>query len=540
MAVSPISISSAGAYVPAVDHTTLSLGSILAGDIIHVSRGGYAGTVPVLSVSDNLGNTYSRAYYQHGPGNFQRVDVFVTISVIDGSLTVSLDSNITFNQVNIVRVYRFVDEFNQPVPKVYDIDQSSVAIGEFAAGVGFNNGFGTGDFTYANTLVVTSMMTASDVSDLTSLTGDTLQNTEEIPIAGPFEPARVLNVLDRLNTWAEDIQSGTVQLKYNSSQGGIGSGLSSIVVTTFSVPLPTPPSLRLRGGRQYAVRGGAGLENTSGGTDAQADWNRPIWVSLPYEVKVGDLLIVDVFVPSNPDTLPPYDEDPFYVTFDDYGPGFPLLPPPYVNDYVQRIISPPTGSGAGTGSGYRAIYTCMVDYIPVQQHPGWQAGGIFQIKLRVSGAGSSAVYQCTALGVTAVTVAGPPSSMSVAGLKSLTQVGNNQLMKTDVINNVPRRALLHAFAAFPPNNVLSSMTWAALEDYTIRAHWDFFQFPSQITNRPRICGAAILDKTALVKGDYDAQALAILPTFVTSGGIVLITIVLPEVLLPEYIRRRYL
>lgn len=521
-------IASNTSYVPGVSSSTLHVGSIRVGDIICVNVGAFGLGFPVWIISDNLGNgsaldgfgnpCYAKGAVQYGPGSFQKTAGLWAVSLIDGDLTVTIKTfasdlvtPFVLAQLNIVRVYRF--------PKVYAIDQGSVGIGSFAPGVGFNSGYGSADFNYADTLVVTSVMTATEASNFTSLTGDTLQNTVIQPNGGPFIPARTLLVLDRSSTGPGN---GSVQIKYNDSQGST-SGNTSMAVMTFSIPLPDPIGLRLPGGRQYAARGGAGFDNNSSFTagDQQADWNRPIWATFPYEVKVGDLVFVDVFIPQrNPTTIDIHDE---------YGPGFPILPPPFVNDYVQRIISAPTGSGSAALNGYMATYTCMVDYIPVQQHLGWLAGGVFQVRLNVSAAGSSAVYQATAIGITAMTVTGSPTNIAVAGLKSRTQVGQSELLATDIIPAVPAGTYMHAFAAYLPSNTQSSMSWAAMEDYVIRpeSHWDFFQFPGQQTNAPRICGLAVMDKLAPSADDYDAHVTAVLSAFNASGGILLLAVTVP-------------
>lgn len=550
-------IASNSAYVPGVSTSTLHLGSVQAGDIICFFGGAFTIGFPFWNISDNLGNgtaldtlgnpIYATGAFQYPPGVFKAVVGCWAVSLIDGDLTVTINTTtgdhvtpFVIGQLNAVRVYRF--------PKVYAIDQGSVAMGWFLPGGGINTGCRSGPFNYADTLVVSAVMCPTEVTDFSSLTGDTLVDTVIEPSGGPFIPARTLLILERSSAGPG---YGNVEIQYNDSQGASPAN-PGVAVMTFSIPLPDPIGLRSLGGRQYAVRGGTGSDANPdpGVSDQQADWNRPIYATFPYEVKIGDLVFVDLFVPQrNPTTIDVHDE---------YGPGFPLLPPPYVNEYTQRIICAPTGSGAGLLNGYMAIYTCVVNYIPVQQHPGWQAGGIFQVRLDVSKAGSDALYQATAIGITAITVNAPTTVLglpsvanpyfldafdyAVAGLKDLTQVSTNQLMVTDEIQNVPRGAYLHAIAAYLPNNTQSSMTWTELESYTIKdeSHWDFFQYPGEGLNAPRTCALAVMDKFALVRGTYGAQTLAVLLGFAASGGILLITVTFPATLLPKYRRRRYL
>lgn len=522
-------IGSATSHVPGVSHSTLHYGSILTGDIICVCVGSFGLGFPCWKITDNLSNgsavdpvsgdpMYAKGASQYGPGNFQKTLAFWAVSLIDGDLTISIDTYtgpnlvtpFVLDQLNVIRIYRF--------PKVYAIAEDSAGIGGFTPGGGFNTGYGSGPFTYADTLVVTSVMSDQVPTNVTSLTGDTLQNDVHEPFTTPH-----LLVFDRSSTGPGN---GDVRIKYNVPDGP---GSTSMAVMTFSIPLADPGGLRSLGGRQYAARGGAGFDDNPGYADGdqQADWNRPIVCTFPYEVKVGDLLLIDVHTFNNPDV----GSTPYGPVWDEYGPGFPVDNfPPLINSYTREIICPPTGSGSGGVGGYTATYTCMVDFIPVQRHPGWQAGGVFQVHVTAPVPTTSAVYQCTAIGITAITVAGAPTNVAVAGLKSVTQIVQDGLIASDVIPSVPAGTYLHAFAVVSPSNAMTTMTWTAMESYTIPtgAHWDFFQFAGQITNATRVCGVAIMDKIAPVGDDYDAQVTAVLPGFGGGMVIILLAVTLPS------------
>lgn len=535
----PLLIAFAGDYTE-TSHKTYNLGSVKAGDLIVFHGGAFINDFPFWNISDNLGSgsaldtfgnpIYATGVHQFPAGVFKAVVGCWAIAPIDGDLTVHIRTTtgdhvtpLSVGQLNSVRVHRF--------PRVYGIDQASGEAGAMSPGGGINTRCRSGPFTKSHTLVTSGIMCPTEVSDLTLLTGDTLVDTVIQPNGGPFIPARTLLICDRLDFGPGN---ANVELQYNDSQG-TSPAVPGMAVMTFSVPLPDPVGLREIGGTQTAARSGTGFDtNSAAGKDDQvADWNRPLRISFPHEVKAENFMLLGMWIPlRNPDSIDLSDEYEKNAVS-------PVNP---FNEYKRLFIGPPGGSGSGGQNGYLAVYTCRVDWVPHPPHLGIQPGGIFQLKLDVSKAGSDALYQCTALAVTAITIDTSqrdvydvvvPPDVLVAGLKSLTQVIQSQLMKSDKIPGVPANSLLWSFTAYTPTSTQSALGpaipgWTEMDDYEIKSYWDKFQYAGVGTNGARSCAMAVLEKIAPSDGDYDAEVKAELDAFSASGGIALVAVPMVE------------
>lgn len=272
---------------------------------------------------------------------------------------------------------------------------------------------------------------------------------------------------------------------------------------TFSKPLTRPADFT----SQFVVRGGVGFNSedqprVTDGYDSPPDYpyNRPLDATFPYNIEVGDLLIL---FGNAPRALEVAEGEPDFE--DEYGNTYTSIGyDPCTTDPAQHIAS-------------TKVSWCRVTAIPA-------VGEIFKVRMTQPIPALNSIYQNTGMGMCMYKVAGDPTDLELAGWLSQT-LATTGTIRSATITSVPQGARLIAFATCGAE---TTVEFTAVDSYTIQQEWDVEQVPLAITNYPRQGTAVIFEKVAPVGGDYDAS-IDFNTTGATPGSaIVLLAISLPS------------
>jgi len=469
-------------------YVDVTIGSVQIGDLLVVSAGADVNNGPVAPVSWTISDGVNPdAIYKGGFFDIEyrgQVIAWYGVSTVAGSLTIRMTETVSRDHYAIAANYRGAPGFDQVVIPMGNYTPTDT--------INFEVGNGTAAFTVADSLVVSFAWVAGGGAPHTivSDTGDTREALSPSSLGNAN-----LAMFDRVSTGPGservEIKVGPVQ----SAPWKFDANLS-LVTMVFTQPLPRPPGLTA----QYALRPGSGFDNVEPcGTLANGPVglpvNRPLTASLPYAPNLGDLITVRVAGSLNHSQA---------------------VSDPWGNVYTLRIDS----SGVLQGLPV-AIYTAILATYPGGAIP-------FQVTLTATPPVSGAVYQTTALGVSAHTIPGTPTNFQGAGLASVVDMSPSVKMVTDVIASVPKNSLLLAMAYYGGRAAQTRIDWSALETYSITASWGMIQYAGQQTNRPRLGSCVMFDQIAPADGSYDAEVLGtVIGSFANEGGVALIAVTLP-------------
>jgi len=296
---------------------------------------------------------------------------------------------------------------------------------------------------------------------------------------------------------------GVENTRIGNDLGLTYAGQSPMITAVFSRPLSRPGGTT----EQYQMRPGCGFTSSpgdEGGFEAPyyiGATNRPICATMPYLPLVDSLLCIGVSQQSHVVTP---------TVYDDYG-----------NVYTMQGISPIGGSSAN--QCVVALYTCIVAVLP-------PTGEAFIVRASLPGPYTGVVYQPTAIGVAERVITGQaPSAYSVAVFDDVAV----DVFSTESLIGVPAGTYLFAFAANATDGTDDSVTWTALNGFTLRSNYGFIQDPAwSVTNDARNGAAAILDMFAVADGDYFAQVQDVRDVGgIPSGGMALLGVTLVDLTL---------
>lgn len=458
---------------------SVTLSSVQVGDIVVVAAGEFYGdgsnTPGYWSISDTLGNTYTKGPFGGSYSGVGNIMVWTCTVTVAGSPTITAvyGGRIGSQLLMIATQHRgdgIVDQFSRFYEgKDYTVESSP--------------------FSLANTTVITFVWQQVASPGCVSNTGDT-------QISNAITGNLGIRCFERTSTGPGSA--------YVSLTAGVGTEvLECLCVVTLSLPLDRPDGLT----NQYALRAGAGLtpdQNLLASGLPQPGQgtgyiNNPLNISLPYRPAIGSVLCVGVTQSINTGGL----SNTFTVT-DTYG-----------NSYTPVIKT------IGSSSVVIAAFVSKVQHLPA-------AGLIFQLSMSISVASNPNIWQSTSLAVTEV-VNGNANGVLAAGFNSTADLSPTVRIISDVIPSVPAYCYLWAYGFYGGGQSQDTIAWTALDGYTMQMNWSRIQIPAcPATNRARLGTSAIMDKTVVSSGGYNARMDGTITGFYDNhGSIVLLAIPLP-------------
>lgn len=464
MAVTVVQFTSNDGTAPGVDKYTTFSTNVTVGNKIVV--GGFTPSGPI-TVSDNLGNTYTQVADVDNVWGMQCAALFVADVEFGGACTVRCDNSpFTFHPAYAMA------EFNGLGDAIHGV----IGIGFYPYTLGglYPLGIVCGPMPTSDTYIVTLRgLSGGDPlptppPQMQSDTGDTFIGWDS-----GF----------RASMWGrQESTPGVTNVKIQSS--GLYGLSAAQVSVAFSKPLTTPGGLT----KQFALKPGWGMTPQAWVSPPPTDGSynkdpsntfatmKTVRTHLPYEVDVGSLLLV-VAIQNFAGTTHTF------TISDDYGNTYNLL---------DEEVS--------AGGVVCSVYKCIVTNVPA-------AGQVFEVTLEVAYTGGNGTYAHPGIALAEYKGA-TDAGLAAAFFQSSTFVSGDDYRMITFPLTVIAGTPLFAVCASAPNVSTDLLTWTEDDDYAIQNSWGIASNDFGTVNRPRNKMMAVMEKVATSDGNYEASILA--------------------------------